>query len=173
MINLLPYKEKKIIERIRFIRFVRIVVVGFASTFLIAGLLLFPTLFTINSRFAIATNQIKSLENEGAIVREVDISSLESRARLASLKLSNKIEVQPTEYIESVRLVAPKGISIDRFAVTKDKTLEVSGIAQSRETLQSFIKSLESKPEVSKVDSPVSNFIKSTNSLFILTITFK
>lgn len=173
MINLLPYKEKKSIERIRFIRFIKTIVAGFAGVFLIAGLLLFPTLITINSRFAIATNQIKSLENEGAIVREVDISSLENRTRVASIKLSNKTETQPTEYIESVRGVSPGGISIDRFAVTKEKTLEVSGIAKSREVLQTFIKNLEAKPEVSKVDSPVSNFIKSTNSLFILTIIFK
>jgi hypothetical protein len=173
MINLLPYKEKKSIEKIRGILFARTIAAGFVFVAFAAIVLLIPTIVTINSRFNIVTSQIKSLENSGSIASDVDIASLVNRAQISQSKLFIPEIVQPTQYIDLVKSIIPNGIVVDRFVVDVDKNLAVSGTAQSREILQLFIKNLEQNDKVASVDNPVSNFIKNNNSLFKITISFK
>ena len=173
MINLLPYKEKKSIERVRSIRLVRTGIAGLLIVFIIAGMLLFPTFITINSRFSIATNQVKNMEKDGAIASDVDIANLERRAHLVQSKLSIPTVIEPTAYVEIIKSMAPNGIILDRFDSQETKSLEVFGIAQTREGLQSFIKEVEANENVASVDSPVSNFVKSKNSIFRIKILFK
>lgn len=173
MINLLPYTEKKSIENIRSIRLFRMIVLGFIIVISVGGLLLFPTLFNINSRFNLATNQIKSLENEGSIVSVINIAELEQRAQKVQKKLSLPPVPQPTDYIATVTSMVAPGIVLERFNLEQEKTLEVFGINKTREGLQKFIKDLQSDASVESVDSPVSNFVKSKNSTFKITIKFK
>ncbi len=173
MINLLPYKEKKSIERIRSIRLARTVAAGLVIVFVVAGVLLFPTFITINSRSSIATNQIKNLERDGAIASNIDIASLQARAQTVQTKLSIPPVTEPTEYVEIVKSIAQSGIVIDRFSYQQTKNLEIFGVAQTREGLQTFIKNLEANENVASVDSPVANFVKSKNSAFRINILFK
>lgn len=173
MINLLPYKEKKTIERIRGIRMAQAVTIAFFIVILAGGVLLIPTLITINSRFAIATTQIKTLEHDGSITTDVDLSTLDTRSRIVKEKLALPISMEPTDYIELVRSSVPLGITLTRFTTDDGVLLEVFGVAQNRELLQTFIASLEANPKVALVDSPVSNFIKNKNGTFRLTISFK
>ncbi len=173
MINLLPYKEKKSIEKIRSIRLASTTAGAVVVIFIIAGTLLFPTFITINSRSSLAINQIKTLEQDGDIASDVDIASLENRAQNVQAKLSIPTTVQPTYYVELIKSIAPVGIVVDRFNLQETNSLEVFGITDSREILQGFIRSLESNEKILSVDSPVSNFVKSKNSLFKLKILFK
>lgn len=173
MINLLPYKEKKIIERVRTLRLLQISIMGVICLALVSVVLLIPTLITINSRFNIFSKQITTLQQSGMIASAVDLASINQRAQRAQAKLSIPKEKQPTDYIDMVRSVVPRGIVVDRFVIGNDKLLEVSGIADNRELLQSFIKVLEADESIALVDSPVSNFVKSKNSEFKITISFK
>lgn len=173
MINLLPYKEKRSIERVRLLRMVRTVFLGCTILIAMAGVLLVPTLLTINSRFRIATDQIASLERDGTLVSSVDLATLQKRARSVGTKLATPPTSGPVEYISIVRGAVVAGIGINRFATTEGGALAVYGTASTRSVLQSFIKVLESDTRVSAVDSSVSNFVKATNSPFSITITFK
>lgn len=173
MINLLPYKEKKAIVRIRFIRLVRTIIVGFVFLCIISGFLLFPTLVTVDSRFNIVSNQISSLEHDGKIASSFDLTSVEKRVASVQSKLAQPSGVQPTDYVEMVRTLIPSGVTVDRFAMNDSLILEVSGIVDTRATLEAFIKALEADPHVSSVDNPVSNFVKSKNSMFNLKVAFK
>lgn len=173
MINLLPYKEKKSIERVRGIRMAQAISIAFLILILAGGVLLIPTFITINSRFAIATTQIKTLERDGSITTDVDLSTLEKRAKTIKDKLALPAVLEPTEYIDLVKASTPIGITLTRFTTDDGVLLEVFGVAQSRELLQSFIASLEKNPKVALVDSPVSNFIKNKNGTFKLTVSFK
>jgi Tfp pilus assembly protein PilN len=173
MINLLPYKEKKIIKKIRQIRLARTVVYGCIGFCIVAGLLLVPTILTINSRFSLTNKQVSSLEKSGAMASSVDIAALEKKAKQASLKLSIASTVEPTEYIDLVKSHETVGIVINRFASTTSAFLEVSGVARDRESLQTFISLLQKDPRIAIVDSPVANFIKNKNSVFTLSISFK
>lgn len=173
MINLLPYKEKQTVSRVRTLRLVQSIVVSLTLLVLISGLLLFPTLITTNSRFAIATNQINSLQGESGIRTAFDIKNIEARAKLVQSKLSQEIGMQPSDFIEIVRAVSQKGVTITRFVMAEPKTLEVSGATESRESLQAFIILLQKDERIQSIDNPVSNFVKNGNSPFKITILFK
>jgi Tfp pilus assembly protein PilN len=173
MINLLPYKEKKSIEKIRSIKMAQTIVVGllFLATTSIA--LLVPTWITTISRLNIGKVQISKLEREGMIASGVDLASLEARTNLVQSKLASELKSSPVEFIKTIRSLTPKGIVIDRYGTQNGALIEVFGIAQNREILQSFIKTLESSGKVSLVDNPVSNFVKNKNGDFKLTLSFK
>lgn len=173
MINLLPYKEKKSIEHIRTIRLLNTGIVGFIAAVIVAAALIIPTLVTINSSFSLTTKQIENLQKQNSITSDVDLASLKQRVLVANSKLATSTTVQPTEYLDIIKKLIPKGISVNQFSTSGTLGIKVSGIAENREILQSFIKILESSDKISSVDSPVSNFIKSKNSDFILTISFK
>lgn len=173
MINLLPYKEKKSIERIRMIRIIQTIVIGVAVLGVVSAVLLLPTLITIKSRFSIASNQISILESDGNIASDVDLSALENRAKSVRDVLAIPEKTQVTDYVDIVRSVVPASVVIDRFSSENENLLEVFGTAESREVLQDFINKLESNERISLVDSPVSNFIKNKNGSFKLTISFK
>jgi hypothetical protein len=173
MINLLPYKEKKSIERIRGIRLIQTVIVGLIFIFIACLFLLFPTLININSRFSIASKQIDVLQKSGMVASDVDLASLNQRAQFSQSKLAIPETIQSTQYIGIVTSLVIDGVSINRFAVNSAKLLEISGVVENREILQKFIKALEDNESVSLVDSPVSNFVKSKNSDFKITISFK
>lgn len=173
MINLLPYKEKKSIEKIRFLRMLNSVIIAILFLIVASLLLILPTWLTINSRFSLINNELKSLEKKGMISNEIDIGSLLSRSQKAKQKLVSGGEKSNIYLINLLKSLAPKGITIDRLSLADEKSIEIFGVFASRESLQSFTSSLSRQAEVSSVDSPVSNFVKNKNGTFRLTVFLK
>ena len=173
MINLLPYKEKKIIERVRFIKMVNSVVIAFVLMVIISFVLLVPSWVTVTSRLNIVNNQILSLERDGKISSDIDLASLGSRSVVVQKILSSKEKISTLELIDIVRQAAPQGVSINRFVNEEVGKIQISGTSKSRELLQSFILELNKNNMVELVDNPVSNFIKNKNGTFNLTVSFK
>jgi hypothetical protein len=62
-------------------------------------------------------------------------------------------------------------VSTVSFAI-ESHTIHIEGIAQDRETLEVFTGYLRTLAGVTGVDSPLSNFIKSKQSPFSLTVSF-
>lgn len=147
--------------------------IGFSMLIFVFAFLLLPTMIITNSRLALLTSQIKKLESEGAISREVDINSIDQKSKELREKLDNKIGLQPDQYIKTVNLLLPKGVKINRFVYDKEKTLDIFGIAETRDVLQLYIKNLRESETISIVESPISNFIKNKNGTFSLSILFK
>lgn len=173
MINLLPYKEKRSIEKIRTIRLVATSILGFICVVVVGVVLLIPTFITINSRFSITKKQISDLQKNSSITTDIDLVSFGKRISNIESKLSLPEKNQPTMYFDVTKSLVPSGIVINQFLTIDDNRISVSGVVDNREILQSFIKALESNEKVSSVDNPVSNFIKNKNSVFALTIAFK
>lgn len=173
MINLLPYKEKHSIEKIRTIRLVVASILGFICVVIVGAILLVPTFITINSRYSITKKQISDLQKNSSITTDVDIASFEKKVSLISSKLSSPKKNQPTMYFDVARSLVPQGISVTQFITIDSNRITVSGVADNRESLQSFIKALEANENIASVDNPVSNFIKNKNSVFSLSISFK
>ncbi len=173
MINLLPYKEKKIIGKIRLLRVLNSII-G-AVFFLITSLLLLilPTVFTVNSRFNIYSEEIISLEKKGMISSDINLVFLYEKAQKIKPLLVAQNDASIIDTISLVEKQTPFGIKIERFSSEDPKILEVFGSFDKRESLKSFIATLTSQPEFSMVDSPVSNFIKSKNGTFKLIISIK
>ncbi len=173
MINLLPYKEKRSIEKIRTIRLVTTSLFGFVCIVIVGMVLLIPTFITINSRYSITKKQISDLQKASSITTDVDLNSFGNRVRGVDSKLASTLGTQPTAYVDIIKGLVPKGVLVNQFSASSAPSVSVSGVVDNRETLQSFIKVLESDGRIAAVNSPVSNFIKSKNSDFMLTITFK
>lgn len=173
MINLLPYKEKKIIERIRFMRLLNTVLVGIIIVFFIAAILIVPTFIMIRNRYILASNQIALLVHDEKIVSDVDIATLENGVQDVKQKLTQTPRKNPMAYIQLVQASVPKGLTITQMLVGKTPALIVVGNSQNRELLQTFIVKLESNPLIDHVDNPLSNLVKTKNGDFKITITFK
>ncbi len=173
MINLLPYKEKKIIERMTIIRMVHTTIKGVGALLFILAILLVPTLLTINSRFTLANDQIKLVQKNSMIPSDIDLTTLEQRAVAAQAKLASTPRTPPTQYIALIKEATPPGIVIRQFGTEDGLLFQVSGVSENRELLQSFIAVLQANGQVATVDNPVSNFIKNKNGEFKLSISFK
>lgn len=174
MINILPYKEKKQIKQLRFLRMATVSLFVGSILVLIASVLFWPTLITVNSRFAIISAEMQKLEASGVFTKPVDVLNLEYRARAITAQFATKLPPSPMKYIEIVRGHAVLGITLQGFTVD-DATIgsvRVVGTAQTRQQLQEFIARLESDDMITTVDSPVSNFVKNTKSDFGITVTF-
>ncbi len=142
---------------------------------IIAAALFLPTLMTINSRYQIALAQVARLEAMGVIVKPVDIQSLNGRARTLEQKLAAPESPNPFIYIDRIRSTTPGGITLHGFSINDTTTLavEVTGVASTRAQLQSFVASLQTDETVERVDSPLTNFVKGTQSDFTITVIFK
>ncbi len=175
MINILPYSQKKSIERLRMLRVATVTIWVLAFLSGVAILLLIPLLVTINARFAIAGGQIEALERAGVVARPVDVAILQARTERLAAKLAAPLPVPPVDYIAIVRSVPAFGIALTGFTLETRESplLEIAGTAQSREALQRFIAVLEQHEKIASVESPVSNYVKSVNSTFKISIAFK
>ena len=173
MINLLPYKEKKSIEKIRFLRMLNSTI-G-ALFFLLASmfLLILPTISTMDSRFKIYSQEIISLEKSGMISSDINLASLSDKAQKLKTLLVLQGDQSIIDFISLVQSKIPNGIKVERFSSEDPKILEVYGSFDKRESLKSFIAILSDQTEFSNIDSPVSNFIKSKNGSFKLVISIK
>lgn len=173
MINLLPYKEKKLVERVRFIRLIKTVCVGFIALLLVVVVLLVPTFLTIDHRYKLASDQVTMLVKNEKMVSDVDVAVFQKDVERVEQKLSQRAAVNPLDFIATVRALVPKGVEIERLSATGGMILEVYGVASSRETLQAFIDTLQTSPTVAMVDNPLSNLLKTKEGDFKVTITFK
>lgn len=175
MINILPYEQKRAVKRIRIMRIVTVVLWMTVILLVIAGVLFLPTLMTINSRYQIALAQVARLEATGVIVKPVDVESLTRRARTLEEKLAVQTPADPFDYVTHIREIAKGGISLVGFTIpdTTALAVEVVGVASTRASLQNFITALEADPMVDVVDSPITNFVKGTESDFTIKVTFK
>jgi len=175
MINILPYNQKKVIERIRYMRIATVTLWVGIILFVVAIALFLPTLQTINSRFLITNEQMVRLEQSGAITKAVDVIELQRRTRVLKDILAANLPVSPMQYIDRIRTHATAGIILNGYdmSTAEKPVVEVRGVASTRQGLQQFVSALQSDATVASVDSPVSNFVKSSQSDFIITVTFK
>ena len=176
MINLLPYQEKKIVERMRVLRVINVTVFIAILLVIAAALLLLPTLVTINSRYELAQQQVSLLEKEGVVANPVDVQNLENRTKELVAKLAVPEEVSPTEYVEIITSTANASIMLTTFSFAHSEeapTLSVAGVATSREALQSYVSKLQSHESIASVDSPITNYVKNKDADFRITVVFK
>ena len=175
MTNILPYQHKKAVERLRLIRVAAITLWAFTLLMIAALVLMLPLAVAIRSRLAIFEGQLKQLEVAGVVVDPGSVAVLQSRAAALEAKLAAKLPPAPMHYIMRIREAAPGGIRLTGFLTEEaaQPQVEIAGVAATRQALQQFISAIETEPSVAAVESPVANYVKSTNSPFSITITFK
>ncbi len=175
MINILPPQQKKVIAHLRSMRMITTSLFAAIVLVAVAGMLFLPTLQTINSRYTIALDQMHRLEAKGEVIKPLDITDLQSRIKTLKTKLAAVMPVSPLEYVQHIRNYETRGIHMTGYVMntTDQPVMQIRGIADTREALQQLITDLQSDQTISSIDSPVSNFVKSTQGEFVITITFK
>ena len=175
MINLLPYNQKKIVKGIRALRAVSVLISALIILVVIGAILFLPSLMTINSRYSLAQNEIKSLENSGVVTSDADIAALQARTQLLVKQFTTQLPTAPTIYIALSQKHVATGITLGGFVMkdAPEPTLQVTGIAANREALQKYIERIKAEESVASVDDPIANYLKSKNSEFTITITFR
>ena len=175
MINILPYKEKKAIKRLRFFRMATVSLWAGSMLVASASLLFWPTLITVNSRFNLISGQMQKFESSGIVTKPVDVLNLEYRTKTIATKLAATVPPVPTYYIAQVKKHLISGVTLSGFTLdpATSPTLTIVGTAGTREQLQAFIAELKKDAIFATVNSPVSNFVKNSQSQFTVVVTFK
>jgi hypothetical protein len=88
---------------------------------------------------------------------------------------SGPVAPSTLDYIAILEEKKVPGVSVSRIqSDSRDKrTITIGGIAASRAKLQQYELSFRNDLRVEKVESPVSNYVKTQNTVFVFTITFK
>lgn len=175
MINLLPYNEKKRIDRVRKLRFISVIVWSVILGILIVCLLLLPSMTIITTRYNLAQNEINRLENAGVVVKSETLTSLQSRATTAEAQFVEKTIISPTEAITLVKTAVPLGVTLFGFSYEqgKDQKVTLSGVVTTREVLTKYVELLQANTRVAMVDSPITNYLKQKDNEITLIVTFK
>lgn len=179
MVNLLTISEKKHIAKDYKTR--RAVVALFMLSFLIiiAIVFLVPSYFVSVLKY---NNNSKQLELEKSRVS----SFVQKESTLKIIKSTNsKLDIfesfkpsliKPYDVIILVIKHKPEGVHLNTILLDKNKEEEkitISGVAEDRETLLSFLRLMESEKEFSKVGLPISSFVKGENIVFSMSVVIK
>lgn len=178
MINLIPSEEKKVIRKVFYIRFVIVTFVVLGVGVLLSAILLLPSFFYSSLERDIAVTQLGLQKDNPPIEFEQGaenlIKDLENKLNLVENSQKDKFLVSE-RVINKIDAKLTSGIKVTEMNYlndeTKGMTLEVRGLALTRDDLLAFKSSFERDGDFKKVDLPISNFIKSTNIQFNLILT--
>lgn len=177
MINLIPNEEKKKMEKDFYLRLFTIFFVMLSVSIFVASIAILPAYFLfsteedlINKKLALQNNEFISTPDQDTLVIIEDLKiklSLVENAQKNENTFSEKV-------INEIILKKISGIKITEISFQNDpqtgKKINVSGRASSREVLLSFRRALEDNIAFSKVDLPISNFVKGSNIKFYLSL---
>jgi hypothetical protein len=176
MINLIPNEEKKKKVKDFYFRLVITFFMVMGASILVAVVCIMPAFFLSQVKknlsllkFDEVTSQKPSSPEEIlGLQKDLDkklklIEKSETNHYLVSENVINQILKHKTDSI--------KISSINYNNDTKGKTINISGVATSRDILLAFKKTVEEDPAFKKVDLPISNFVKGSNISFSMTIT--
>ena len=178
MINLLPTEEKK--KNATVYRF-HVLVLSFEMAgicFFIAGAALLPSYFLSSAKERSALQKLELLKNTPVTMIDQNtldsIKDINSKISIMEGAEKDRFSVLGRVINEMISKKMPD-IKISQITYVNDskglKKVSVRGLALNRERLLIFREMLESDPIFSKVDLPISNFIKGQNIDFSLNLT--
>ncbi|TSC58461.1 MAG: hypothetical protein Greene041679_98 [Parcubacteria group bacterium Greene0416_79] len=176
MFNLLPRAEKEAIRREYRMRLWSVILFGVCATFLIAALLLIPSLALSNERETAARERL------GALSKRVEAGEV-ARFAVVLQEVERTLTLLRTEaprhtVYEAVRAIVshrPAGVSLDGITVTSaaggKREIEVRGMAANRTALVAFSRALETTGVFERVELPLGNLARSEDVAFSLKVT--
>lgn len=180
VVNILPLNEKKKLTFDYWMRFTIMALNLVSILGVLFILLLFPSYFLSKSREAIVDNQLQTFNQENPNITKEDISKTKNEINtelrtivnsIPSYKISDKV-------INNILVSKTSGITFSQIIVNKingDNTqmIQIQGISKNRDSLRNFKTQLESNPNFTNVDLPVSNFLEKENLNFAISFIVK
>ncbi|OGI71356.1 hypothetical protein A3B84_00635 [Candidatus Nomurabacteria bacterium RIFCSPHIGHO2_02_FULL_35_13] len=176
MINLIPNEEKKKMSKDFYLRLITMFFVMLSVSLLIASILILPSYFFSSIEEDVIDTKIKSQEKSISLPDPntlMIIKDLENKLNSVENYEKNKY-VFSTKVINEIILKKIPNIKITEIFYQNDpqtgKKISISGKASSREVLLSFRRALEDDAAFSKIDLPISNFVKGSDIKFYLSL---
>jgi len=178
MINLIPIEEKRKNRRNFYLRILTVFLLMLSLAFLVADISVLPANIFSSLKKNLANIRLENIKKEPLPVVDEQTSNVINDLD-NKLNLIDKIEKEKFLVSKNVfdKILAEKtpDVKITNIFYETDpanqKSIIVSGIATNREALLSFQNVLKADPIFSKVDLPISNFIKDSNIEFNLNLT--
>jgi hypothetical protein len=177
MINLIPIEEKRRMYRDFYFRVVAVAFFMLGVSLLIASIAILPSYFissveknSIDEKLNVQNNEIIPVPDQVTLAAVKDL-----KGKLSFIENSEKNKfVFSKNVIGQIISKKVSSIKITEISYQNDiktgKKISISGVAPSREMLLVFRKALEDDVAFSKVDLPISNFIKGSNIRFYLSL---
>jgi hypothetical protein len=177
MINLIPNEEKKVMYKDFYLRLTTLCFVMLGASVLFAAVSILPSYFLSSTEKNFISGELKLQENDSSATPDQStlalIKDLKDKLGLVENSEKNKSEFSQ-KIINGIVLKKIPSIKITGIFYQNDpqtgKRVNINGLAESREVLLLFRKSLEDDAAFSNVDLPVSNFIKGSNIKFNLSL---
>ncbi len=177
MINLIPNEEKKKMSKDFYLRFVAILFIMLGISLLIALAAILPSYFFSSVEKKSISMELTQEDNEPISAPDQNtltaISDLKNRLGLIENVEKNK-DIFSKRVIDEIIFKKISGIKITRIfyqsGTPTGRSISIDGIAESREILLLFQQALEADVAFSKVDLPISNFVKGSNIKFSLNL---
>lgn len=175
LINLLPPQEKGEIKNLR--RIGVILKIGFAAVCAIGVFLVFS--YFINMMIKIQDDAVageiarfEQSQTYKEVLKTQDLLREYSKVS-AKVKAGLKNQSNRWELISAINQIIPENIKLSVFSVDEEGAFTLKGIAHDREALLSLKSGLESCGKLSKVESPISNFVADKDIVFEFTAEVK
>lgn len=178
MINLLPIEEKKNLTKEFNFRVVSFYFFTVAICFLIGAIALLPSYFFFSLKETIASNKLEAIKALPLPVSDKENTNIikDTNKKITTIENTEKTQFSVLDKVinEIISKKMPDiklnfiSYNIDKEGV---KQITLKGIAPDRERLLVFRRALENDTLFSKVDLPISNFIKGSNIDFNMNVT--
>lgn len=177
MINLIPKEEKKKMIKSFYYRILILflMVMGFIVMIIFVSIL--PAYFLSSVREGISNGKLEAQKLEPVPLPDQQtmglVQELNNKIRIIDQAKKNQFTISKN-VINAIILKKLQGIKITdisyQFDPLKEKKVSIQGIAPSREVLLLFRLALEDDVAFSRVDLPISNFVKGSNIKFYLSL---
>jgi hypothetical protein len=178
MINLIPNEEKKKKVKDFYFRLfvVFFMVLGFST--IVASVAIMPAYFLSSVKKNLAHDLLED-EKKGATPVpnqqiQATVEDLNTKLKLVDKVTQNNFLVS-RDVVNEIILKKMPDIKIIEIVYenvsAEERSITIRGTARDRERLLLFRKALEDNPAFSKVDLPISNFIRGSDIIFSLSLT--
>lgn len=177
MLKLLLQPEQKKVRKEYFFRFAIVALSFSALLFLLLSVFLLPSYFLSRTKKkAVDTRKTSLQKSDVATSARKAGADLDDVKKKLSLLDFSAIPLRQSDLIELILKNKTASISLGNFIYksgVKEGSVQISGTAESREALVSYLKKMQQEKIFSNVNFPVSNLTKDKNIDFFMTLTGK
>lgn len=174
--NLVPHSKAKLFRQDYFIRLIVVMLVLVALLFFVQCILLLPSYIYENQSAVADTRELARLSASLATMQDQEVQKRLNALQAEAAHLQS-LATTPTASaaVKAILLVPRPGIILTGFTFTQagaaPSTMQVSGVASTREVLRSYDAALAALPFVKTADLPISDYAKASNIPFTVTLT--
>lgn len=174
MINLLPLENQRLLRAIYRKRFINITLVVLSFLFISSTIMLVPSYVIYKAKGAEALSRLGEFSEEDRQKTEEGLATIAKfKQNLGQIFPATVAGVTLSERLNLVLSVREEGLNITEISITDKKNFSLRGVAETRQDIISFVDALESIPDVTEVNSPISNLIAERDGTFVISFSFK